>query len=240
LVVFSSSDTICIKFTETENAILRKRQSVFPTFREEDFSGLGPHLAVCLLPETIENAKSKTAAVLNMTRGSKNRPIAQPDFDSLFHTDRRDPLDYRTRVGPNFHHDLLYLRSYIHDARLRYGRIRLLGKKLTIPLERDRWERYKDMGENLEAIASQLTISPVLSISLELSGSSGTKRGFPRPSDVIWLTDMYLGELHWDISEKSEVVLANQHGGFKLRILVPKYFTIRLQDSQKQNNRAKS
>ena len=193
--------------------------------------GIGPNLAVCLLPETIED--ETPAAVLNMTRGSKNRPIAQPDFDSAFHTDRRDPLDYQTRVGPNFHHDLLYLRSYIHDARLRYGGIQLRRKKLTIPLERDRWERYKAIGENLEAISSQLTISPALSISLELSGTSGTKGGFPRPSEVIWLTDMYLGELRWDISEKSEVVLANPHGGFKLRVLVPKHFTIRLHDSQK-------
>jgi hypothetical protein len=43
------------------------------------------------------------------------------------------------------HHDIVFLRAYIHDATFETSKIHLSGEFLRIPLQRDRWKRHKHL-----------------------------------------------------------------------------------------------
>lgn len=69
---------------------------------------------------------------------------AQPDFQALFfaHFGRRPrPHRYKVRFGTsNVYHDVVFLDSLVHDARLSRGSVRRQGSTVTIRLERETWE----------------------------------------------------------------------------------------------------
>ena len=147
--------------------------------------------------------------------------VTLPDFGIYFRTNNRSPIDFVCRETPNLLHDMVFLRSYLHDATFEAGDVRLKGAVLRIGLKRDRWELYKSHGE-LESIATRLIISPVLSLKWKSKA---------RSADKFSVCDVYLGESFWDNSDTAEVVLS----GFgnrpsQLRITVRDPFSIRLQD----------
>jgi hypothetical protein len=157
----------------------------------------------------------------------KRSPL--PDFGIFFDTDNPSPIDFTCRQPPNFFHDLAFLSSYVHDARVRIRDVRLRGEKLQIPLQRDRWERYESLG-NLECIYSLLTISPVLSIRWESNGKMTRPHNLPRDAEFR-IRYVFLGESYWDDSDEGEIVF-NSYGKrpSMLRIIVQEPFFIRLED----------
>ena len=71
-------------------------------------------------------------------------PFKQPDFQGLFF-DFFGPVPKRHRYGlrfktSNLHHDLIFLTSLLHDARLTLGSVRVRGSNVVINMERDTWE----------------------------------------------------------------------------------------------------
>ena len=161
-----------------------------------------------------------------------------PDFERYFHTKSISPIDFTCRTPPNLFHDLVILQSYIHDARFRIDRVRLRGKTLKIPMERDRWELYKSLGK-LQCISCDLTISPALSMVWETTGKRLRKGSLPRNREFS-IRDVYLGESFWDDSEKGEIIFRG-HGKhpYKLRATVSDIFMIHLEDREEKtaNNR---
>ena len=144
-----------------------------------------------------------------------------PDFGIYFRTNSRSPINFVSRDTPNLLHDMIFLRSYLHDATFETGDVHLTGNVLLIKMNRDRWELYKAPGE-LESIATRLVIRPVLSL---------TWRPKPKVASKFFIRDLFLGESFWDDSDKADVVLS----GFgknpsQLRIVVRDPFSIRLQD----------
>jgi hypothetical protein len=162
------------------------------------------------------------------------RRVQLPDFGTYFHTKSSSPIDFTSRIPPNLFHDLLFLSSYIRDARFRIERIRLRGKTLKIPMERDRWELYERLGQ-LESISSQLTINPVLSIVWETEGKRLRKGSLPRNREFS-IRGVYLAESFWDDSDKGEIIFKG-HGKrpFKLRLTVRDYFVVHLKDRTEKN-----
>ncbi len=79
---------------------------------------------------------------------------------SFFKTTNSEPIDFASRYPPNLQHDMLYLTSYIHDAKFSIARVRLRDRILRIPMDRDRWELGTGVGF-LDVISSVLTIQPV-------------------------------------------------------------------------------
>ena len=69
---------------------------------------------------------------------------AQPDFQALFfeHFGRRPrPHTYKVRFGTsNVYHDVIFLDSLVHDARLSRHSVRRQGGRVTIRLQRETWE----------------------------------------------------------------------------------------------------
>jgi hypothetical protein len=152
-----------------------------------------------------------------------------PDFGKFFRTNSRSPINFVCRDAPNLLHDMVFLRSYLHDATFEIGKIHRTGNLLRIPLQRDRWERYKP-SRTLEKIASSLVISPVLGLKWESMSKPGGKQK-ARHSNSFYIRDIYLAESYWDNTGQAEIVLA----GFgakpsKLRVLVRDPFSIRLTD----------
>src|SRR5512136_2827545 len=95
----------------------------------------------------------------------------QPDFTEIFHGYFGSiPQKVTCRVhqdGDRFH-DLVFLNSIIHDARFKIKNVKQKGRKLTIPIKRDRWEipsvQRKKPRPHIELYVadSLMTISPVL------------------------------------------------------------------------------
>jgi hypothetical protein len=72
----------------------------------------------------------------------------QPDFTQLFYDyfgQIPRKVQYEVRQGPARYHDLVFLNSLLHDARFQREKIRLRGRRLSIPINRDCWElKYTD------------------------------------------------------------------------------------------------
>ena len=151
--------------------------------------------------------------------------VTLPDFGIYFRTNSRSPIDFVCRETPNLLHDMVFLRSYLHDAMFETGDVRLTGNVLRISMNRDRWELYEAPGE-LESIATRLIIRPVLSVKW---------RSKPKSANKFLIRDVYLGESFWDNSDKGEVVLSGfGNNPSQLRIVVRDPFSIRLQDALKR------
>ena len=103
----------------------------------------------------------------------------QPDFSRIwrehFSTLARG-VSYRVRDNACFGHDLMFLSSLIHDARI-IG-VDRTPRELSLQLERDRWELFD--GSNLPTIQSVLAIT------------GGVLDWLPPPGDLPWIDHFYL------------------------------------------------
>ena len=101
--------------------------------------------------------------------------MKQPDFSKDFFCDKYRKVDYRLRYFEEHSgHDLIYLASYLHDARIDLKEIRYVRQQLIIPLERDTWELTGDNFDSWGAVAGRLSIFPVISAAhwlIQLPGS---------------------------------------------------------------------
>jgi hypothetical protein len=158
-----------------------------------------------------------------------NQRVKLPDFGIYFRTKNQNPIDFVCRETPNLLHDMVFLRSYLHDATFEMSEVNIKGKVLRITMQRDRWELLKAHGQ-LESIATQLIISPVLSLKWK-SKSKVVGKQVSGSSRRFFIRDVYLSESFWEQSDRAEIVLS----GFgkkppQLRIVVREPFSIRLQD----------
>ncbi|HDZ21093.1 hypothetical protein LCGC14_0094630 [marine sediment metagenome] len=116
----------------------------------------------------------------------------QPDFTDLFNTyfaSTSRPICYEVRRDANRGHDLVFLSSLVHDARFPRDAVSLDGQTLTIPMDRDRWEDFREKNA-LWSVAATLTIGGVVSHEWRLTGD-----GPPSADDAEFcLRDLYIGE----------------------------------------------
>ena len=94
----------------------------------------------------------------------------QPDFRQLFYDyfgSKPKKVTYSIRHDSNRYHDLIFLKSLIHDARFKRTDYKVRGKKLTIQLNRDCWELgfvEHNASSELHITNSRLSLSPVFDI----------------------------------------------------------------------------
>jgi hypothetical protein len=159
----------------------------------------------------------------------RHQPAEQMDFGAGFHTDNHAPIRYETRYPPNRRHDVIYLSSYIHDATFRIDELDLRGKSLVLSLNRARWELYRAMGNvDLVYIRSELTISRVVSLQLELSRLLQLRKKFLRAPEVI-IFKMQILSGQWEESDDEEIIIDFSYRS-RLRLRVGLEFRIRLRD----------
>ena len=164
-----------------------------------------------------------------VARKRRGEPEPQPDFGSHFHLAAPRSISYVLRPHPNLCHDIVYLSSYLHDARFRRAAVRVSGDTLTIDVKRDTWELYQKTGR-LKSVPSRLTIKPVSKIEWQFDGPlADSKADFTR--EELDMTYLYLGEACWTDSTGGEIVLANPTAAFRLRVrLSEKDFHVQLTD----------
>ena len=97
----------------------------------------------------------------------------QPDFSGVFweyFENRPKRVHYEIRPYANMIHDLAFVNSLIHDARLDRKKMRQRGQRIAIPLDRDCWELCRDDLSNLKTAESRLSIGGVTDISWHFEG----------------------------------------------------------------------
>ena len=105
----------------------------------------------------------------------------QPDFTRLFREtfgSRPKPLTYALREAPDLLHDLAFLTSLIHDARVLSQAIAAEDDRLVIPIERDCWELGLSSDNALHTVESKLTFSGVASGEWRMGGATAGIAGF--------------------------------------------------------------
>ncbi len=94
---------------------------------------------------------------------------AQPDFGAVFSAffaqeKFKNGVQYALRHGPCFRHDLHFLSGLIHDARFTLDDLSLRKSEVRISMERDRWEIWEGLPNELLIIPSVLVFRPVISV----------------------------------------------------------------------------
>ena len=120
--------------------------------------------------------------------------MEQPAFGADFGLDSPERIEYSTRQHPLHDHDMLYLRSYIHDAEFLPTEIRLADKTLTISLDRCCWEL--DYSSELLGVKSILEISDVISFSWLINQKYREQLG-KKSHRRFCINTMFHGEEHY-------------------------------------------
>lgn len=150
-----------------------------------------------------------------------------PDFSAFFRRGVVRPLRFEARPLANHVHDIHFLSSYLHDARLAPSHVSLRRAKLVVPVHRDCWELPRiDRGgySELYSARSRLTVEPVASIQWDV-GDPSTFAG------ELWIESIYLGSAFWEEDGASELVISSPHQRWKLTIGIAADFGgVRLRD----------
>lgn len=117
----------------------------------------------------------------------------QPDFQKLFFShfgDKPRKVTYTIREDSNRYHDLIFLSSLIHDARFRREAVKLRGKRLTIPINRDCWELgIVDHADSHELHCADARLDISLVVNIEWRFDHGSEFS---PSAELWIEEFWL------------------------------------------------
>jgi hypothetical protein len=151
----------------------------------------------------------------------------QPDFSALFRREKVAPLHFRVRDGASAVHDVQFLSSYLHDARLTPAALKQRGKRVALSLERDCWElgfTQHARSSELHIARCRLTVSPVSAIRWESAAVVPADR-------ELWIESIYLGPTRWETPDACDLVLSAPHARWKLVISIADHAgDIRLDD----------
>ncbi len=158
--------------------------------------------------------------------------MKQPDFKKLFQDlagGRPQKINYKIRTDSNLFHDMIFLDSLIHDSRFKIGQIRHVGKKITIPIERDCWELSpEEHGNSLELYItnSSLVISPVYDVTWSIKETKTVV-----DNEILWISSIWLSK---KISKNDEDYRELEISGhnWSLTMVIREEFSIYLRDLQ--------
>jgi hypothetical protein len=154
--------------------------------------------------------------------------VIQPDFTALFFDtfgNASQPIRYELRQPPMLLHDLSFLSSLIHDARLKPAEICRSRGCIELPLNRDCWERgFTDTasGSELHAAATVLTVR-----------SSGELHWLAQPDrDEIWLDYLWVSETYRQTGGDRFELIVQFSGSPRLTIGLADDWSVILQDRE--------
>ena len=185
------------------------------------------------IPSMLIEKFPMAARRLNDSMGRFTHTGRQPDFAAVWREyfgGTPAKVTYKLRRGANRFHDLVFLTSLVHDARFKREDVRLRGKRLTIPIERDCWELFsRAKREEFYVTAARLTFFPISQ--LEWQFKHGAKFG---PKDELWIQELWLDRSTDSTQESARVIIF----GFAWRCLLTVRDTdlrIQLQDLKVPN-----
>ncbi|KPJ73000.1 MAG: hypothetical protein AMK72_11525 [Planctomycetes bacterium SM23_25] len=161
----------------------------------------------------------------------------QPDFQKLFFEyfgGKPKRVTYVVRRDSNCFHDLVFLASLLHDARLKRGEVRLRGKRLSIPINRDAWELFPVTcvgdARELYTADARLTISPVVRMEWRFDADVRFD-----PDFELWIDDVWMDRKLSAADPKADDIRTVMIEGFGWRCVLwvlDHDLKIRLQDLQ--------
>ncbi len=146
------------------------------------------------------------------------------DFTTLFAKQTVERLDFRTRRDVNYKHEIIFLSSYLHDARFRRSDIEEQDGVLRIRLERDCWEFYT----RIHRVGDSLLCAPSI---LEISGFAEC-RWSKNPADAeISIRSVFIGERQYLEEDTSHLVFDCPYQGLRIDVIgSDSFFDITLKD----------
>ena len=117
--------------------------------------------------------------------------MSQPDFSKIFfdlYGGKPKKIRYSLREGACRIHDLVFLSSFLHDARFFRSNMKLRGQRLTIETERDCWELGFNKNE-LYTAKSRLIFTGVTDFRWEIDGIHNNCL-----SEELWIMSFYFVE----------------------------------------------
>lgn len=154
----------------------------------------------------------------------------QPDFHALFlglgqSGPRR--ISYSARFDSCLRHDLQFLASLVHDARLQRPNVVQRGQRISIAIERDCWELGVERDGDLYVAPAVFRASPVRAVEWRLVEPVGRE-----PGAELSLVDLYLAEDFYD-RELANFTLVLGGQGWSCRLLLDRErASIELSDRQ--------
>lgn len=150
--------------------------------------------------------------------------VKGPDFQSqFFETFGGAPkkIVYETRGDSNGPHDIVFMASLIHEARLRPRDVKLRGDRMSIPIDRDCWELGID--ESLYTTPARLTFNNIKSP--EWRFDFGMQFDW---KEELWISAL---DLYWKSGDSRWIQLSGH--GWSLRMAADHYeWSIKLRDLQ--------
>lgn len=148
------------------------------------------------------------------------------DFTTLFAKQEIERLDFRTRRGVNYEHEIIFLSSYLHDGRFRRGDVEEVGGVLRIALERDCWEFCTPLHEERKT----LLWAPSL---LEVSGVDECRWSRDPGDAELGIRSVFIGESQYldKPSDRTHLVIDCGHQDVRIDLIGGNsYFDITLRD----------
>lgn len=152
---------------------------------------------------------------------------SQPDFQKLFFEffgPSPKKVTYKVRPDSNRKHDLIFLDSLIHEARINPGKMKIQKKRLTLTLNRDCWELGLvecKKGFELYVADSQLTIYPISEVKWCFQNNYLVKTG-----KDLWIRNLVLERSG---IEMPRIILEGLNWSFHVQV-TREDFTMKLQD----------
>lgn len=161
--------------------------------------------------------------------GRKPASGGQPDFGCGFHLHEPRRIRYEVRHGENLLHDLIYMSSYIHDAKTSLSSVRFRGGRLNIGMERDRWELFRHSGE-LDCVPARLDISGVLSVGWRFEHRALMDVAAD-PHSPLWISGCRFPDPDAYQPERAQLIISGGGGFWSLSaVLSPREWKIVLRD----------
>ncbi len=146
------------------------------------------------------------------------------DFTTLFAKKTVERLDFATRRDVNYEHEIIFLSSYLHDARFRRSEVEQTNRTMRILLERDCWEFYTRIHRTSDA----LLFTPSV---LEISGIDEF-RWSKDPGDAeLSIRSLFIGERQHLEQEAAHLVIDCPFQDLRIDLIgSTSYFDITLKD----------
>ena len=153
----------------------------------------------------------------------------QPDFTALFYESlggQPEPIRYKLREGPCLLHDIAFLNSLIHDARVMNPGVDVANGTLSLHVNRDCWEygytRKHDALE-LHIANASIDIAGVVSSRWIFAGTPVVEPWI----DFLWFCRSYLSHR----TTNFEAILAGEHWECRL-VLDREAWSLELRDEE--------
>jgi hypothetical protein len=146
------------------------------------------------------------------------------DFTTLFAKTTVERLSFRTRRNVNYKHEVIFLSSYLHDARFKRSDFIESRGKITIKLERDCWEFFT----RIHKVKDLLLFAPSI---LTICGVDECRWSRRPDKETVSIRSVFVGERQYLEQGTAHLVFDCPYQNIRIDVIGnDDYFDIKLED----------